>query len=195
MNTQLIEAPPIEPGPSPVFVDNTGRRARLARRVAWTVAACCVSYLAVFGISLAAGPVSPMVPIGRFPELAPAQVGAGPVGTTPPTPTTSRGKAVARTRSTATTGAVAPPPVTVPTPATAVVPTTTPVPTTPTTSGGPAPTTTQSPAPTTSADPSTTQPEPTSTDTADPPEESGPSLGLEAQPGAGTGGPMLGGAA
>jgi hypothetical protein len=191
MSTQVIEAPPVEPSSSPVFVDSTGRRARLAKRAAWTLAACCIGYLAVFGLSLAAGPVSPMVPIGRFPELTPAQVEAGPVATASPTPRTARSAAATRTRSTAPTGAVAPLPATAQTPATPVAPTTMPVPT----SGQPTPTTTESPTPTTSTDPSTTEPAPTSTSTepTDSPEES--TLGLDAQPGVDTGRSTLGGAA
>lgn len=173
MSTQLTDAAPVESGSSPVFVDSTGRRARLAKRVAWTVTACCVAYLALIGVSLAAGPVNPTMPIGGiFPALVPPAPQASAADPSSlPTSRTARNQTPARTRS-----SVAPPPPTAPVPAAPVVPSVTPA--APTTPAQPTPTSPptspSTSAPTSSAepsDPSTTSPAPTSTEASDTPEE------------------------
>ena len=44
--------------PSPVFVDSTGRRSRLLRRIAYGFGALCIVYGGLISVSLAGGPVS-----------------------------------------------------------------------------------------------------------------------------------------
>src|SRR4051794_2873 len=44
--------------PSPVFVDSTGRRRRLLKRVAYGFGALCMVYGGLISVSLAGGPVS-----------------------------------------------------------------------------------------------------------------------------------------
>src|SRR3954468_18980125 len=53
-DTQVIDVAP----PSPVFVDSTGRRRRLLRRVAYGFGALCMVYGGLISVSLAGGPVS-----------------------------------------------------------------------------------------------------------------------------------------
>lgn len=55
--------------PSPVFVDSTGRRGRLLRRVAYAFGALCVVYGGLISISLAGGPVSSSAVL-PLPDLA-----------------------------------------------------------------------------------------------------------------------------
>jgi hypothetical protein len=47
----------------PVFVDETGRRTRRTKVIAYTVASACVAMLALVGVSLAAGQHTPMLQI------------------------------------------------------------------------------------------------------------------------------------
>ncbi|MEU4216266.1 hypothetical protein [Actinoplanes sp. NPDC026623] len=56
-DTQVIDVAP----PSPVFVDSTGRRRRLLRRVAYGFGALCMVYGGLISVSLAGGPVSSSV--------------------------------------------------------------------------------------------------------------------------------------
>jgi hypothetical protein len=53
-DTQVIDVAP----PSPVFVDSTGRRRRLLRRIAYGFGALCMLYGGLISVSLAGGPVS-----------------------------------------------------------------------------------------------------------------------------------------
>ena len=46
----------LQAAPTPVFVDDTGRRHRLVRLVGWVVGGLTVAYLALLGISLVASP-------------------------------------------------------------------------------------------------------------------------------------------
>ncbi|OJF15706.1 hypothetical protein BG844_02970 [Couchioplanes caeruleus subsp. caeruleus] len=55
--------------PSPVFVDSTGRRRRLLRRVAYGFGALCMVYGGLISVSLAGGPVSPSAVL-PLPDLA-----------------------------------------------------------------------------------------------------------------------------
>lgn len=54
--------------PAPVFVDSTGRRRRLLRRLAYGFGAFCMVYGGLISLSLAGGPVSPSA-VMPFPEL------------------------------------------------------------------------------------------------------------------------------
>jgi hypothetical protein len=54
--------------PAPVFVDSTGRRRRLLRRLAYGFGAFCMVYGGLISLSLAGGPVSPGA-VMPFPEL------------------------------------------------------------------------------------------------------------------------------
>ncbi|MFJ9682500.1 hypothetical protein ACIRP2_31275 [Streptomyces sp. NPDC101194] len=66
----------------PVFVDSSGRRARLLRRAGIALGIACVGYVAVLGLAFAGGiSMSPsrLLPFGS----APAAQG-GPAGNTPP---------------------------------------------------------------------------------------------------------------
>ena len=55
--------------PAPVFVDSTGRRRRLLRRLAYGFGAFCMVYGGLISLSLAGGPVSPSAVL-PFPGLA-----------------------------------------------------------------------------------------------------------------------------
>lgn len=55
--------------PSPVFVDSTGRRRRLLKRVAYAFGALCMIYGGLISVSLAGGPVSPSAVL-PLPDLA-----------------------------------------------------------------------------------------------------------------------------
>jgi len=87
---------------APVFVDETGRRGRRVRWVAYIAGAICLCYLALVGISLAGGPISSdnLLP---FPDLvresAPAAEPTQPGVLGTPSPTSSP-KAVTPLRQT-----------------------------------------------------------------------------------------------
>ncbi|GAA4631492.1 hypothetical protein GCM10023196_061110 [Actinoallomurus vinaceus] len=121
--------------PEPVFVDATGRRARIARRAGIALGCIVAAYLALVGIGLATGTRVPLTPwpetkhstSGRGPAedgLMPRSGGRNPLpnrssaaGTAPsgPAPTTGASRAPAGTHSgtpgstTPTTGATTPP--------------------------------------------------------------------------------------
>ncbi|GAA4593480.1 hypothetical protein BJY16_000993 [Actinoplanes octamycinicus] len=76
--------------PAPVFVDSTGRRSRLLRRIALAFGILVVSYGGLLGVSLAGGPVnsSAVLPLpglddGDEKTVAPPQPGPAPEATTP----------------------------------------------------------------------------------------------------------------
>jgi hypothetical protein len=69
--------------PAPVFVDSTGRRRRLLRRLAYGFGAFCMVYGGLISLSLAGGPVSPNAVL-PFPELIDG--GQPTVGEPRPTP-------------------------------------------------------------------------------------------------------------
>ena len=75
-------APPPCPqaAPTPVFVDDTGRRHRLVRLIGWTAGGLTLAYLALLGISLIGSPglVPLSLPaIGRvLPDSSAPQIGA-----------------------------------------------------------------------------------------------------------------------
>jgi hypothetical protein len=54
----MLPAPPpaLQAAPTPVFVDDTGRRHRLVRVVGWVVGGLTLAYLTLLGISLVASP-------------------------------------------------------------------------------------------------------------------------------------------
>ena len=58
--------------PSPVFVDSTGRRRRMLRRVAYGFGALCMVYGGLVSVSLAGGPVSSSAVL-PLPDLADGQ--------------------------------------------------------------------------------------------------------------------------
>ena len=68
--------------PSPVFVDSTGRRRRLFRRLAYAFGALCMLYSGLLSVSLAGGPVSSsaILPLPNLPdhEAGPAQARPSP---------------------------------------------------------------------------------------------------------------------
>jgi len=76
-------APPPCPqaAPTPVFVDDTGRRHRLVRLIGWTAGGLTLAYLALLGISLVASPglvplslpaIGRLLPDSSAPQLGPA---------------------------------------------------------------------------------------------------------------------------
>jgi hypothetical protein len=69
--------------PAPVFVDSTGRRRRLLRRLAYGFGAFCMVYGGLISLSLAGGPVSPNA-VMPFPDLIDG--GQPTVGEPRPTP-------------------------------------------------------------------------------------------------------------
>jgi hypothetical protein len=79
----------VKPAPSPVFVDSTGRRRRLLRRLSYAFGAVCVLYGGLVSVTLSAGPVSTSA-ILPLPDL-------GAVAVTPsPTPLPTFGPPKAR---------------------------------------------------------------------------------------------------
>ncbi|MFF5295745.1 hypothetical protein [Paractinoplanes globisporus] len=77
------------PPPAPVFVDSTGRRSRLLRRVAYGFGGLVLLYGGLIAVSLAGGPVrsSAVLPL---PGLEPATTGGAPARPSPtPAPTPS----------------------------------------------------------------------------------------------------------
>ncbi|GGQ41642.1 hypothetical protein [Couchioplanes azureus] len=81
--------------PSPVFVDSTGRRRRLLRRVAYGFGALCMAYGGLISVSLAGGPVSPSAVL-PLPDLADGDDKA--VAAVRPSPTPDPFTAVPSTR-------------------------------------------------------------------------------------------------
>lgn len=71
----------VVPAPAPVFVDSTGRRRRLLRRLSYAFGAVCVLYGGLISVSLAGGPVSSSA-ILPLPDL-----GGGTAAEARPTPT------------------------------------------------------------------------------------------------------------
>lgn len=71
--------------PSPVFVDSTGRRRRVLRRVAYGFGALCMLYGGLVSVSLAGGPVSSSAVL-PLPELADGDRGEAVVARPTPTP-------------------------------------------------------------------------------------------------------------
>jgi hypothetical protein len=151
-------------GEEPVFVDTSGRRRTILRRVGIGIGTLAVAYLALFVVSLAGGPRPPGIPLPEAVAGEPDRTQTEPDGSVPGTPATGPSEptpggspastAGAGSGAPATTpadpvpsavppGAAVPPaPAPPPAPPTATpVPTTTPAPTTP------APTTPASPTP------------------------------------------------
>ncbi|MFC5949390.1 hypothetical protein ACFQH9_14030 [Pseudonocardia lutea] len=130
----------------PVFVDERGRRTRGIKFGIYSVVAVCIVFLAVVGISLAAGNRGPLMEIpllgGASPAEASDTVDTNEIAPPPepvaeaPAPTTAARPAATTTRAPARAVPVAPVQVTTTAPA-------------PTTTVEPAPTTTTAPSPTT----------------------------------------------
>jgi len=74
--------------PAPVFVDTTGRRSRLLRRIAYGFGALVVTYGALIGVSLVGGPVPSSVVL-PLPGLEPAAAADDKKPTPTPSPTPS----------------------------------------------------------------------------------------------------------
>jgi hypothetical protein len=81
----------VVPSPSPVFVDSTGRRSRLLRRVAYAFGALCMLYGGLVSVSLAGGPVSSsaVLPLPNLPDATERVVEAQPIPTPTPSPASS----------------------------------------------------------------------------------------------------------
>jgi len=71
--------------PSPVFVDTTGRRRRVLRRVAYGFGALCMLYGGLVSVSLAGGPVSSSAVL-PLPDLADGDDGEAVIARPTPTP-------------------------------------------------------------------------------------------------------------
>src|SRR3954468_211530 len=73
--------PSPQAAPTPVFVDDTGRRHRLVRLIGWVVGGLTVAYLSLLGISLVGSPgliplslpaIGRILPDGSAPEIGTA---------------------------------------------------------------------------------------------------------------------------
>jgi hypothetical protein len=78
--------------PTPVFVDSTGRRRKVLRRLAYVFGGLCLIYGGLISVSLAGGPVSssailplPDLPIGAGKPAAKARLRPAPTTAAPPT--------------------------------------------------------------------------------------------------------------
>ena len=173
----------VDAGEEPVFVDTSGRRRTILRRVGIGIGALAVAYLALFVVSLAGGPRPPGIPLPEAVAGDPDRTQTEPDGTVPSTPATEQSEPTSSGSPASTAGAgsgpapaasASPVPSAVP-PGEAVPPVPAPPPAPPTVT--PLPTTT--PAPTTPASPSPAPalPSPLATDpapAADPTEPSQP---------------------
>jgi hypothetical protein len=76
--------------PSPVFVDSTGRRSRLLRRLAYAFGGLCMLYGGLLSVSLAGGPVSSsaILPLPNLPDHEPGPAPARPSPTPAPSVST-----------------------------------------------------------------------------------------------------------
>jgi hypothetical protein len=83
----------VVPAPSPVFVDSTGRRRRLLRRLSYAFGAVCVLYGGLISVSLAGGPVSSSA-ILPLPDLGGAAAEAHPTPTPRPTLASPKARAI-----------------------------------------------------------------------------------------------------
>jgi uncharacterized membrane protein YgcG len=81
-DTEVIVVSP----PSPVFVDSTGRRRRVLRRLAYAFGALCMLYGGLISVSLAGGPVSSsaILPLPVLPDRPARPVAARPSPTPAP---------------------------------------------------------------------------------------------------------------
>ncbi|MFF3558480.1 hypothetical protein ACFYXS_00305 [Streptomyces sp. NPDC002574] len=69
--------------PGPVFVDSSGRRARVVRRAGWAIGAACSLYTAALVLSLSgATPIAPktLLPLPGVPSTAPDDAGSSGTG-------------------------------------------------------------------------------------------------------------------
>lgn len=84
------------PEPAPVFVDSTGRRSRLLRRLALAFGVLLVAYGGLVSVSLAGGPVSSsaVFPLPGLDDADDDEPEAEPVPTPKPTPTTSAARRI-----------------------------------------------------------------------------------------------------
>jgi hypothetical protein len=87
LDTEVI----VVPAPSPVFVDTTGRRRRLLRRLSYAFGAVCMVYGGLVSVTLAGGPVSTSA-ILPLPDLGDVAAAARPS----PTPLPALGPPKAR---------------------------------------------------------------------------------------------------
>jgi hypothetical protein len=79
--------------PSPVFVDSTGRRRRLLRRLSYAFGGVCVLYGGLISVSLAGGPVSSSA-ILPLPDLGGAAAAGRPTPTPHPTLVSPKARAI-----------------------------------------------------------------------------------------------------
>jgi uncharacterized membrane protein YgcG len=75
----------VVPAPSPVFVDTTGRRRRLLRRLSYAFGAVCMLYGGLVSVTLAGGPVStsailPLPDLGDAAAARPSPTPLSPLG-------------------------------------------------------------------------------------------------------------------
>jgi len=83
--TEAAAATKNTPASGPVFVDSTGRRAKVLRRAGWAFAAACACYTGALGLSLSgATPIAPrtLLPLPGVPAtVQDAESAAGPADT------------------------------------------------------------------------------------------------------------------
>jgi hypothetical protein len=158
LDTEVI----VVAAPSPVFVDSTGRRRKVLRRIAYAFGGLCMLYGGLICVSLAGGPVSSSA-ILPLPDLAEHEVKAAITPKPIPTPkasTPARPQLITQVQTKRTTAAAREEKVLVPKPP-PVTPAPTKAPVVKTTSAPPLESTktpTASPSPSPSPKPSSEQP-------------------------------------